>query len=124
MGTQYPSEAMNGRTEEVLNILARLGKKLESQVVNSEKPASSHFTDNAHFDQSRKNTFEDFLRIVEEDINFINHGETGSVNFAKPTIAGTFTVEPLNPFSCPPPCKTGSKIIPFLTYKSPAPFGP
>ncbi len=39
-------------------------------------------------------------------------------------MAGTFSVPPRRPRSCPPPLKSGRRRTPFLAQSPPAPFGP
>src|SRR4030042_1534122 len=41
-----------------------------------------------------------------------------------PTMPAMFSVPDRKPRSCPPPMITGFTLIPFLTYKTPMPFGP
>ena len=43
---------------------------------------------------------------------------------AKPTMPGTFSVEPRRPRSCCPPSRRFSSFTPRRTYKSPTPLGP
>lgn len=61
--------------------------------------------------------------------NFVTHCGAHLIkcDFAatpKPAIAGTFSVPPRMPLSCPPPNISGVSVTPSRIYKRPMPFGP
>ena len=74
-------------------------------------------------------SFEIFsIKISRNSLNLFTYSSISfciiSTAFCIPTIPGIFSVPERKPFSWPPPMITGLILIPFLTYKTPTPFGP